>query len=33
VPLEAGVRFGERLGFAPDPDHLHLFDTRSGRRL
>ncbi|MFQ3536253.1 MAG: ABC transporter ATP-binding protein [Aggregatilineales bacterium] len=33
VPLDAGVRLGERLGFVPDTNHLHLFDTRSGRRL
>ncbi|PJF36279.1 MAG: hypothetical protein CUN49_06295 [Candidatus Thermofonsia Clade 1 bacterium] len=33
VPLEAGVRLGARLGFVPDPDRIHLFDTRSGNRL
>ncbi|MCE7948393.1 MAG: ATP-binding cassette domain-containing protein [Chloroflexi bacterium CFX4] len=33
LPLELGVRIGDRIGIAPDPEHLHLFDTRSGRRL
>lgn len=33
VPLEAGVRIGERIGFVPELAHVHLFDTRSGRRL
>ncbi len=33
LPLELGVRIGERIGIAPDPEHLHLFDTRNGRRL
>jgi multiple sugar transport system ATP-binding protein len=33
VPLEAGVRIGERIGFVPELEHVHLFDTRSGRRL
>jgi ABC-type sugar transport system ATPase subunit len=33
VPLEAGVRVGEWVGVVPELEQVHLFDTRSGKRL
>lgn len=33
IPLEQGVRIGERIGVLPEVTALHYFDTRSGRRI
>jgi multiple sugar transport system ATP-binding protein len=33
LPLGAGVRVGDPISLSPVPDHVHLFDAASGRRL